>query len=198
MAALKHLQGIYPSGRWWIKGDGTDIQAGLQESMRNEWSGDVYLEDGNLKEKHDGYVKYLEFVRGIGVKQRRSYESIKVDLQKQLERMVPERLFLHEGHNKAKETFESKRRLLNVHEDSLFALAWDVEGYAKLLEKSEAIQNSISEILERLDGHPGDRGNIPAVVAVLKKEMELYVKGLTTKKREAASHLFLFMISDEL
>lgn len=112
--------------------------------------------------------------------------------------MVPERLFLHEGHNKAKETFESKRRLLNVHEDSLFALAWDVDGYAKLLEESEAIQNSISEILERLDGHPGDRGNIPAVVAVLKKEMELYVKGLTTKKREAASHLFLFMISDEL
>lgn len=85
-----------------------------------------------------------------------------------------------------------------MHEDSLFALAWDVDGYAKLLEKSEAIQNSISEILERLDGHPGDRGNIPAVVAVLKKEMELYVKGLTTKKREAASHLFLFMISDEL
>lgn len=32
----------------------------------------------------------------------------------------------------------------------------------------------------------------------LKKEMETYIKGLNTKRREAASHLLFFMISDEL
>lgn len=35
-------------------------------------------------------------------------------------------------------------------------------------------------------------------MANLKKEIELYIKGLNTKKREAASQLLLFMISNEL
>jgi len=32
----------------------------------------------------------------------------------------------------------------------------------------------------------------------MKKELEPYIKGVTTKKRVAASHLLLLMISDEL
>ena len=168
MAALKHLKEIHPSARWWIKADGTDIQVGLRESMRNEWSGDVDWGDGDLKRRHDEYIQYLQFVRGIAVKQRKSYASIKADLEKQAEKMVGERAFLVEGHNKAKQTYESKRRLLNVAEDSLFALAWDVEGYAKLLEKSDEIQTSIHAISERIDGH-GERGNIQADVAALER-----------------------------
>lgn len=35
-------------------------------------------------------------------------------------------------------------------------------------------------------------------MANLKKEIEPYIKGLNTKKREAASQLLLFMISVEL
>ena len=85
-----------------------------------------------------------------------------------------------------------------MSEDSLFALAWDVEGYSKLVKKNEAIQITISGILQRISGPPTVRGNIQADVANLKKEIEPYVKGLNTKKREAASHLLLFMISDEL
>ena len=33
---------------------------------------------------------------------------------------------------------------------------------------------------------------------MMKKKLEPYIKGVTTKKREAVSHLLLFMISDEL
>ncbi|KAJ7325365.1 hypothetical protein OS493_029916 [Desmophyllum pertusum] len=91
LSALKHLHGIHPSARWWLKADGTDIQVGLRESMRNEWSGDIDWGDGELQKRHDDYIKYLEFVRGIGVKQRRSYASIKDDLQKQHEKMVEEK-----------------------------------------------------------------------------------------------------------
>ena len=57
------------------------MQVGLRESMRNEWSGDVDLGDGDLQRRHREYVKYLQFVRGIGVKQRRAYAVIKVDLE---------------------------------------------------------------------------------------------------------------------
>lgn len=37
-----------PDESWWIKSDGCDVVAGLTESMRGEWSGDVDLGDGSL------------------------------------------------------------------------------------------------------------------------------------------------------
>lgn len=174
------------------------MQVGLRESMRNEWSGDIDLGDGDLQRRHGEYVKYLQFVRGIGVKQRRAYAVIKTDLEEQLRNMRDEKEFLTAGLAKAKDCYESKRKLLNVSEDSLFALAWDVEGYSKLIEKNMSITDSISDILARINGPVHGRGNIQADVSALKKELEPYVKGVTTKKREAASHLLLFMISDEL
>ena len=166
--------------------------------MTNDWSGDVDWGNGEIQQKHNEYLEYVQFVRGMAVKQRRSLATIGGDLQKLLHKMPEEKLFLSEGLTKAKHLYESKRRALNVSEDSLFALAWDVEGYSKLVEKNEAIQNTISGILQRISGPPTERGNIQADVANLKKEIEPYIKGLNTKKREAASHLLLFMISDEL
>lgn len=59
------------------------------------------------------------------------------DLQKLLDKMPEEKLFLTEGLTKAKHPYESKRRALNVSEDSLFVLAWDVKRYYKLVEKNE-------------------------------------------------------------
>ena len=70
-------------------------------------------------------IKYLEFVRTIGVKQRRSHASIKADLQKQLRSLIEDREYIDEGHVKAKETYEAKRKALKVSEESLLALAWD-------------------------------------------------------------------------
>ena len=130
MSALKHLHQIHPTARWWLKADGTDIQVGLRESMSNDWSGDVDWGNGDLQQKHKEYLEYVQFVRCMAVKQRRSLATIG-DLQKLLDK----KLFLSEGLTKAKHLYEAKRRALNVSEDSLFALAWDVEGYSKLVEK---------------------------------------------------------------
>ena len=44
---------------WWIKSDGGDIVAGLTESMRGEWGGDVDLGDGELARKYGEYSKLL-------------------------------------------------------------------------------------------------------------------------------------------
>ena len=166
--------------------------------MKNQWSGDVDWGDGDLQWRHEEYIKYLEFVRALGVKQRRSYGSIKTDLERQLQNMQEEMEFLTAGLAKAKDTYESKKKLLKVSEESLFALAWDVEGFSQLKGKNTTIQDTISSILQRISGPVSERGNIPADVCTLKKELEPYIKGVHTKKREAASHLLLFMISDEL
>lgn len=83
--------------------------------------------------------------------------------------------------------------LLNASEDSVFALAWDVEGYSKLMEQNGLLYDKIKDIVDRLDGH----GNVAAQLSDVKKKLQEYVKGVYTKKREAAPHLLLFMISDE-
>ena len=136
----------------------------------------------------------MQFIRGMAVKKRRSLATIAGDLQKLLHKMLEEKLFLSEGLTKAKHLHESKRRALNVSEDSLFALAWDIPNWWG---KNEAIQITISGILH-ISGSSTERGSIQADMANLKKEIEPYIKGLNTKKRQAASHLLLFMISDEL
>ena len=118
--------------------------------MRNEWSGDIDWGDGDLQQRHEEYIKCLQFVRGIGVKQRRAYLVIKADLEEQLRNMKDQKEFLAAGLAKARDCYESKRKLLNVSEDSLFALAWDVEGYSKLIEKNMTITEGINGILARI------------------------------------------------
>ena len=76
-SALQFLHETHPDARWWLKADGTDIQEGLGESMRNEWSGDVDLGDGKLQGKHSKYVEYIKFVHGISLKDRSTAENIK-------------------------------------------------------------------------------------------------------------------------
>ena len=56
-----------PNAWWWIKADGCDINKGLKESSRLEWSGDVDLADGSLLEKYKAYRKQLETAENIGL-----------------------------------------------------------------------------------------------------------------------------------
>lgn len=39
--------------------------------------------------------------------------------------------------------------------------------------------------------------NIPKKLTELRKDLLEFIKGVTTKRREAASHLLVFMVSDE-
>lgn len=56
-----------PNAWWWIKADSCDINKGLKESSRLEWSGDVDLADGLLLEKYKTYRKQLETAENIGL-----------------------------------------------------------------------------------------------------------------------------------
>ena len=47
--AIKELKRCNPEGRFWIKADGTDIKPALLESLRQEWNGDVNMQDGKLE-----------------------------------------------------------------------------------------------------------------------------------------------------
>ncbi|XP_028407520.1 uncharacterized protein LOC114530130 [Dendronephthya gigantea] len=133
-SALKFLQEAHPGGRWWLKADGTDIQEGLRESMRNEWSGDFDLGDGELKLKHSKYIKYLEFVRNIGLNKRTSPDDIKKDLEEMCSKLSTEKEFLSSGHEDAKKEYKKILEIANTTEKALFACAWK---YTSLTDKND-------------------------------------------------------------
>ena len=64
-AVLDEAIKALPDTDWWIKSDGCDIVAGLTESTRSEWTGDVDMGDGKLQKQYHDYVKRIELVKGI-------------------------------------------------------------------------------------------------------------------------------------
>ncbi|KAL9977418.1 hypothetical protein ACROYT_G014818 [Oculina patagonica] len=59
MEAIKELSKCNPKGHYYIKGDGTDVKARLQESMRKVWNGDVDLLDGKLQNLMTEYDTWI-------------------------------------------------------------------------------------------------------------------------------------------
>lgn len=96
-------------------------------SRRNEWLDDVDLGDGELKGKHSNYVKYLEFVCSIGLKDMTSFDDIKEDLGKMCSKLSMEKEFLTSGHEDAKKEYKSVQETASTMEKTLFACAWKVE-----------------------------------------------------------------------
>jgi hypothetical protein len=103
---LKHLHTNYPNGRWWIKADGTDLQQGLRESVKNVWSGDADFGDGDLEKRHAEYIEYLKFVRSLGLNERQLLERVEEDLNLQLAKLSDEKEFLTSVHGEAKKAYD--------------------------------------------------------------------------------------------
>ena len=77
---MREAKRIHPDAWWWVKAYGCDITGGLKESMKNEWSGDVDLNDGTVHKLHHEYVKSLSFLAAVGVKARRTPKVLMSDL----------------------------------------------------------------------------------------------------------------------
>jgi hypothetical protein len=175
---LEFLRESHPDGRWWLKADGTDIQQGLRESMRNEWSGDVDLGDGKLQDKYSRYAEYLKFVCSIGLKDRSSLDNIKEDLHKQTSTMITEKEFLVNGQADAQKEYQNLQRLANAPEKSLFASAWEAEEYKRLLEKNVTLTQTMKNVMNIIDSGNTQSINIGSILANLRKELLEYVKGI--------------------
>ena len=55
----------HPNSWFWVKADGVDVVAGLGESLRLQWSGDVDLNDGELSKQYQLYRSRLAFVGAL-------------------------------------------------------------------------------------------------------------------------------------
>ncbi len=85
----------------------------------------------------------------------------------------------------------------NSSSESLFALAWDVEGYRQLLEMVDKYSSAANAILSYVVSPQTVHSNVPKQLADLREELLPYLKNLFLKHCDVASHLLIFMISDE-
>ena len=67
MSVLDEAAAHNPGVWWWLKADGCDVNKGLKESAKLEWSGDVDLSDGSLQEQYDRYKQHLERAGTVGL-----------------------------------------------------------------------------------------------------------------------------------
>ena len=126
MEVLKRAQKSNPKSRWWIKADATDMQKGLRESVKREWTGDVDLGDGKKEALHKEYMEKVRLINGLGKKGK---GSLLADLKAILALIDSEEGFLKGGQAKAQKIYDKKRVESNVSDATRQALAWDLEGF---------------------------------------------------------------------
>ena len=88
---------MLPDAVWCFKADGVDVVAGLGESVQKEWSGDVDLDAGKLKQMHDTYLKRLKSIRYIGLGRRMERSHLQDDLAQLEHDLTDDLTFLSSG-----------------------------------------------------------------------------------------------------
>lgn len=81
MSVLDEAVRVHPNSWWWIKADGCDIVSGIGESVSGQWSGDVNMDQEALQTSYQNYQEKLDFVKNIGLGQRKDDKTIHTDLR---------------------------------------------------------------------------------------------------------------------
>lgn len=183
MESLKQAQKSNPKGRWWLKADACDVREGLRESMCGVWAGDEDLGDGMLQNLFKEYKARISRVKSMNDGNvNELLESVKGDLD-----------WLLNGERGAKASYENALQAKRSAQNTLMELAWDTIGYEQLIKDCKCLTEELSSLIS----HPESTTSIAGFQS-LKKRLLQYLQGLYSKKRSAASHLMVFMISDEL
>ena len=197
-AALNMLKQANPEGRFWIKIDGTDVKSALMESMKGKWNGDVDMGDGFLEKLRKEYGKRLEDIPRMFGKEE-TKESLVCKLSKCSKELSNDVDFLTEHFTTAVETYKKKFDAPNTPTATLKECNWDVVEYQTLLQDAQAIKSTYDGALEML-ATCCDESKLKSCKARMKDNspnVKTYTRNLFKKKRAAASHVEVIMISDE-
>ena len=168
----------------------------MRESLKHVWSGDSDLGDGSLQKLYDLYMERRNFYGKLGLGERR--RKILTDLGKSLKKLEGDMLFLKKGEEESRQIYHSRLDVKNANQESLFSLAWEVEGYRRLSVSANELKDRMNKILCVYGLPVHERGNIPQELSMLRKDLLEYEQHLFAKHRDAVSHLLIFMVSDEL
>ena len=198
MAAFDQLQEANPNGRFWLKLDATDIKEALMESMRGVWNGDVDLGDGKLQELRELYNGRVNLVSSLA-----GYDSqreLEVGLRQWIDELDEDVLFLDSGFNEAIEVYRKKYANLSTPEEALKNANWDVVEFQTLLQQAQNLKQAYDEELSYVNPVVVTPQGLRVVKGSLRgmgPEAKSYLCNLFKKKRTAATHVLVLMLSDE-
>lgn len=75
------------------------MSAGISESTKGIWSGDVDLNDGVLQAKYKEYVDRLSFMKSIGLSDRETKQQLMEDMGMCVEQISTDIAFIAKGKN---------------------------------------------------------------------------------------------------
>ena len=191
--AIKELVKCNPKGRFWLKADGTDVKAALQESVRREWNGDVDLLDGKLQDIRREYEARISSCEIISKANDISTEDLVAAFTALIAALEEDIIFLDDGLQKAVESFRSKFNNPSTPVETLKSLNWDIVEFQTLLEQASFFKEQISISIAELTS---SRLQAPAA-----PNWRLWIKqppaicsscGTSSRKSEFVQHTSLF------
>ncbi len=195
VAAIDQLKSVNPSGHFWIKLDGTDVKAGIMESQKKVWNGDVDYDDGKLKELRDEYVDMnakMDLLKSPIV----PLPKVKEILEKTISDFKVETEFLLNGFKTAKKSFEEKAKQPNCPEATLKERNWEVVEYQTLLQQSQKLALDFQNVASSMPA--------TAITKLTRSSLETlasyrtqYISNLYKKRHTSATHVVVTMLSDE-
>lgn len=183
-----------PDGRWWVKADACDVRQGLRESVRGNWAGDEDLGDGYVHDLYQQYKADCSFVEKLTASTKSQFSLSEFQ---QLHRLLESSVeFLTSGKAQAKDSYDKVLQASRPSEKSMMELSWDLVGYEELQKQNKDLSQEIVSIITNFVC--GQQQVVKTSMVKLRDKLLGYFKELYSKKRIAATHLMIFMISDEL
>ncbi len=190
------MKSAYPSGRFWIKGDGCDIKPALQQSVRGVWNGDADLGDGALQALRTDYEERINTFKNLASFQG-CMEKVTEDLENVVENLDTDKQFLTQGMIKAQKAYTDKCKTPNPSKKVLMELSWERVEYSELLQQCQCLLSYVKTLKVSV-GQSRQVLHVKKSMCEKKSEWENYIRNLFVKRRQpAATHVFIFLLSDE-
>lgn len=176
-----------------MKLDGMDVKACLMESVKGVWNGDVDLGDGKLQQLRSEYENRLQVFKVLSKAESRNV--LEDTLWRRLDELNTDKNFLLNGLSVAVEDYSKKFNNNSTSEEALKNANWE---YQTLIQQAQSILSTLETVLATLNPTTCTNRIFQRAIVILKDlKIELYLKNLFKKKRTSASHVLVFMLSDE-
>ena len=167
------------------------------ESLSGVWNGDVDLGDGKLEELRREYDQRVALPSNIARIDNR--DGLQLELQKCVDSLEDDISFLDDGFQLAVEDYR-KFENQSTPEENLKNANWNVVEFQTLLQQAQFLKGVYEDQLACLNPAvylPCHMLTIRTSLRGLVKEMKGYLRNLFKKKRIAATHVLVLMLSDE-
>ncbi|KAI8517793.1 hypothetical protein Bbelb_038100 [Branchiostoma belcheri] len=196
VTALEHFaKHKKPGTRVWFKADACDIKVALQTSVKGKWAGDVDLGDGSLQKLREDSDRRVACVKKAGKVPTRS--QLEADVLKLLKDVEEDIVFLEDGLEVAQKKYTEKFRQPNSSTELLKGLEWERVEYHTLLVQAKTFYERYERLLAALDPSSPQPDRVAQCLVELAKDSQTYLQNLFKKRRVAADHAMVIMVSDE-